>query len=333
MSLITINKEQKTPIYKQIIESVEDGILNEELKKGDRLPSINSIRNKYNVSRDTVLLAYSELKIRGIVQSIIGKGYYIKSNNVQTHKKVFLLFDELNVFKEDLYTSFLGSIDKDNVQVDIYFHNFNYDVFSKLVYDNIGYYDYYVLMPANLKNIKVVIDKLPKEKVYILDQINNDLIGYNAIYQSFKEDVFNGLENALQLLKKYNSLTLVFEKVKQPEGMVEGFKEFCNTYHFPYKIINSASEATLKKGEVYVIPDNRNLVSVIKKIRELNFSIGKDVGIIAYNDSLIKDILEGGITTITTNFTKMGKRLAEMISNKEHVSEKNESTLIIRKSI
>ena len=79
MSIISIQANLGVPKYKQIIASIENAIVDGQVKRGDKLPSINSIRNRFSLSRDTVLLAYNELKVRGIVQSIPGKGYYIKN--------------------------------------------------------------------------------------------------------------------------------------------------------------------------------------------------------------------------------------------------------------
>jgi DNA-binding transcriptional regulator YhcF (GntR family) len=109
MSIISI-KNIGVPIIKQIINSVELAVVNKILKKGDKLPSVNSIRNKYSISRDTVFSAYKKLKMRGIIQSVPGKGYYLISENITTSKKIFLLFDELNAFKENLYNSLLSLI-------------------------------------------------------------------------------------------------------------------------------------------------------------------------------------------------------------------------------
>jgi len=57
MSIISI-KNIGVPIIKQIINSVELAVVNKILKKGDKLPSVNSIRNKYSISRDTVFSAF-----------------------------------------------------------------------------------------------------------------------------------------------------------------------------------------------------------------------------------------------------------------------------------
>ena len=68
-------------------------------------------------------------------------------------------------------------------------------------------------------------------------------------------------------------------------------------------------------------------------MKNQNFILGQDIGIISYNDTLLKEIVEGGITTISTDFNEMGKRLAEMILNKEQVKIENPNKLIIRNSI
>ena len=332
MGLISVKENLGVPKYRQIISSVEKALLDGTLKKGDQLPSINGIRNKFSLSRDTVLKAFNELKARGIVQSIAGKGYYIKSENIEIAQKVFLLFDELNTFKEDLYNSFLSSLDS-NIQVDIYFHHFNFDVFSKLIYDSIGNYNHYVIMPANLKNTDKVIEKLPQENVYILDQTHPELSHYSGIYQNFEKDIIVGLTNGIDLLRKYSTLILLFQEEKQPRKMLKGFKEFCKTTQFNHEIISSLQNRVPKKGEVYLIPDDRNLILIVKKIKEESLKLGSDIGIVSYNDTLLKEIVEGGITTISTDFNKMGERLAQMVINKEQLKVENPSVLILRNSL
>ena len=332
MGIISIENNLGIPKYKQIIKSVEDAIVNNQLKRGDRLPSINSIKNRFSLSRDTVLIAYNDLKVRGIIQSIPGKGYYIKSENINISQKIFLLFDELNVFKEDLYNSFLKNLDK-NIEVDIYFHHFNQDVFNKLIYDNIGSYNSYIIMPANLKDTYSTIEKLPKDKVYILDQSNESLIEYPAIYQNFEKDIFNSLTEGVRLLKKYETLILLFQEQKQPPGMLKGFNLFCKMNAYNFEVINTLENRTPKKGEVYLIPDDRNLIQIIKKLKEAQLYIAKDIGIISYNDTLLKEIVEGGITTISTNFNIMGERLAQMVMNKEKITIENPNALIVRNSL
>ncbi|MDG1730760.1 MAG: GntR family transcriptional regulator [Algibacter sp.] len=330
--MITIKKKIGVPKYKQIINSIEDAIVSGTLKKGDQIPSINTVKDNNNLSRDTVLTAFNELKSRGIIHSIVGKGYYVSSENVNVTQKIFLLFDELNSFKEDLYNAFLEHLGE-NIQVDIFFHHFNKNIFSKLIHDNSGDYNYYVIMPANLKGTSEFIALLLQEKVYILDQVHDDLLDYPSIYQNFEKDIFNNLTNALHLIVRYNKLILVFSEAKQPEGMLKGFELFCASNTLNFEVIQSLKDRMLKKGELYIIPDDKSLLRIIKKIKSEELKLAIDIGIISYNDTLLKEIVEGGITTISTDFNLMGKRLAEMILNKEQLKIENPNNLIIRNSL
>lgn len=331
MKLILIKDNVGIPKYKQIVLSIEKAISEGQLKKGDIIPSINGICKEYNISRDTVFMAYNQLKGRGIIHAIPGKGYFIKSENLNLPQKIFVLFDELNAFKEDLYKSFLKNIDE-NIQVDIYFHHFNYEVFSKLIYDSIGNYNHYVIMPANLKDTHLVIEKLPKEKVYILDQMHNELKDYAAIYQNFEKDIYQNLTVGKSHLEKYNKLILLFQK-RQPFSMLKGFEKFCEDNSFDFEVVDSFEDRLPRKGETYIIPDDRNLIRMMKKILGSTLKLGTDIGIISYNDTLLKEIIEGGITTISTDFNKMGASLATMINNNEHKQIENCNSFILRNSL
>ncbi len=330
--MIDINKKIGIPKYQQIVFSIEKAIIRGKLNKGDQIPSINAIKEKHNLSRDTVLMAFNELKTRGIIQSVVGKGYYVTSENISVKQKVLLLFDELNSFKEDLYNAFINNLGEE-VEVDIYFHHFNHNVFNKIIEDNIGDYTTYIIMPANLKDTDKVLKKLPEGQVYILDQMPKELIKFPGIYQNFEKDIYNNLEKAFESIKKYQKLILVFSEDKQPQGMKDGFIKFCKDKNIPNSILNSVMDKTIEKGELYIIPDDKSLLRIIKKMKVLNLTLVEDIGIISYNDTLLKEIVQGGITTISTDFTAMGKRLAEMIQNKEHQHIENPNHLILRHSL
>ena len=48
---------------------------------------------------------------------------------------------------------------------------------------------------------------------------------------------------------------------------------------------------------------------------------------------MFKEILEGGITTISTDFKQMGSKLASMILNRENIKVENPNQIIIRQSL
>ncbi|MFV9550211.1 GntR family transcriptional regulator [Algibacter sp. PT7-4] len=331
MNTISIKKKSGTPKYKQIVAVIENAIIEGSLKKGDKLPSLNSIKNQNSLSRDTVLSAFNELKTRGIIQSIVGKGYYVISEEININQKIFLLFDELNSFKEDLYNSFLSGMGE-HAQVDIFFHHFNIDVFNKLINDNVGDYSAYVIMPANLKNTNKTISRLPKNKVYILDQVHKELIDYPSVHQDFKKNIHQGLQTAYKHIKKYKKAILLYDD-RQPKGLIEGFNLFCSQNNIANEIIETLKNRQLIEGELYIVLDDKNLIRIIKRLKEQQLTLAKHIGIISYNDTLLKEIVEGGITTISTDFNFMGKRLAEMIINNEFAQVKNPNNLILRKSL
>ncbi len=332
MKIINVQNKQGVPKYKQIISSIEKNIDEGHIKKDEKIPSINKVCLEFSLSRDTVLQAYEDLKKRGIIYAILGKGYYVKSTEIRIKQRIFLLFEELNIFKEDLYNSFLESIGND-VQVDIFFHHFNSTVFKKLINESNGNYTKYIIMPTNLMEAASIIKTLPVNDVYILDQTNPDLKLYPAIYQNHLKDIYNGLLKGLSKLNKYEKLILIFPGFREPLGMKIGFENFCTDYNFNYEIIPDFKNRQIKKGEVYIIPTDRDLVSVIEKSKSQNLLLGIDYGIISYNETPLKKIVENGITTISTNFEAMGKILAKMILKGKKEQIENKCDLIIRNSL
>lgn len=332
MKIIDINHQSHLPKYKQIVLSVEIAIAEKRLKRNEKLPSVNKVSLEFSISRDTVLLAYDELKKRGIIYAILGKGYYVKSVEFSFEQRIFLLFDELNSFKEDIYNSFMSAMNN-AAQIDIFFHHFNIEMFKKLVSESNGNYSKYIIMPTNLSGAASIIKTLPKQDVYILDQTNKDLNDFPSVHQSFSTDIYTGLQNGKSLLSKYKKLILIFPGDKEPLGMVEGFKKFCNDCLFENEIITSFEENEIHKGDVFIIPTDRHLVNVIEQAKRQDLIIGKDFGIISYNDTPLKKVVENGITTISTDFKIMGKTLASMVLNSRKEQIENPSDLIIRNSL
>jgi DNA-binding transcriptional regulator YhcF (GntR family) len=329
---IQIDDTFGVPKYRQIINSIYSAISNGELKLGDKIPSLNQICSEFELSRDTVMVAFNELKAKGIINSIPGKGYYINSTEINVDQKIFVLFDELNTFKEDLYTSFLNSLDAKS-SVDIYFHHFNYQVFKSLIFESSGKYTSYVIMPATFDYTADVINKLPKDKVYILDRQKDDLSDYPVVYQDFDRDVYDALLDGLDLLQKYTKLIMIFPGGKEPEGRMNGFQRFCSEKGFDHEIIRNVANKEMKAGEAYFVPSDRNLVRLVKMASEKNLVLGKNVGIVSFNDTVLKEVVAGGITTISTDFQLMGQTLARMIQERSTDKIRNQSALIRRNSL
>ena len=78
---------------------------------------------------------------------------------------------------------------------------------------------------------------------------------------------------------------------------------------------------------------DRDLVKVVKASQEVHLEIGRDVGIISYNDTPLKQVVANGVTTISTDFVTMGKTLAQLVMSKKRNQVQNPSSLIVRGSL
>jgi DNA-binding transcriptional regulator YhcF (GntR family) len=332
MKNIQIDDTLGVPKYRQIINSIYHAISNGNLTLGDKIPSLNQICAEFDLSRDTVMVAFNELKAKGIIQSIPGKGYYISSAEINLDERIFLLFDELNAFKEDLYTSFLNSLDI-RTHVDIYFHHFNFQLFKDLINQSSGKYTSYVIMPATFDHTAGILSVLPEDKVYILDRLKDDLKHYPVVYQDFEQDVYRALTEGEDLLEKYSKLVMLYPGGKEPEGRVAGFQKFCRERNIEHEVLHSLVHRKIKTGEAYFVPSDRNLVRLVKMAAEQDLKLGADLGIVSFNDTVLKEVVAGGITTISTDFKLMGETLAGMIMKKSHKKLANPAALIRRNSL
>jgi len=60
------------PIYRQLVQQIENGIVGGLLKPGDQLPTVREVALELTVNPNTVVRAYRELKMRGLLQNIQG---------------------------------------------------------------------------------------------------------------------------------------------------------------------------------------------------------------------------------------------------------------------
>ncbi len=329
---IQIDDSLGVPKYRQIINAIYQAISVGELKLGDKIPSLNQICVEFGLSRDTVMVAFNELKAKGIINSIPGKGYYINSIDVNVNERIFVLFDELNAFKEDLYASLITALD-DRATVDLYFHHFNYQQFNDLVTASVGKYTSYVIMPATFNDTASLLGQLPEDKVYILDRLKPDLQKYPVVYQDFEQDVYDALDDGEELLKKYDKLIMLFPGGKEPDGRMYGFIKFCERRGIRYDVLRNLNNREIRKGEAYFVSSDRNLVKLVKMAAAQNLKLGRQLGIVSFNDTVLKEVVAGGITTISTDFSLMGETLAQMIKSHSREQIRNKASLIRRASL
>jgi DNA-binding LacI/PurR family transcriptional regulator len=110
-------------------------------------------------------------------------------------------------------------------------------------------------------------------------------------------------------------------------------KKFCTEFGYDFDYIHTIKNRSLVKGELYMVVNDLDIVDLIKQLEKKNLIIGKDIGIISYNETPLKEVLAGGITTLSTDFKIMGKTMSEIIKEKTVRTIENPWKLTIRKSL
>lgn len=74
---MSVDYHSDIPVYKQIVRSIEDTILSNELKEDDELPSVRKLALDIKVNPNTIAKAYFVLQSKGYVYSKPGIGYRV----------------------------------------------------------------------------------------------------------------------------------------------------------------------------------------------------------------------------------------------------------------
>ena len=342
---IKIDETSRIPKYRQIVDSIINNISNGNLKIDDKIPSINSFSEEYLLSRDTVEKAYHILKDRKVITSIRGKGYYITRTKLISKVNILFLINKLSTYKMRIYNSFINTIGG-NSHTDLHIYHCDNSLFLNLLEKNSNAYDYYIIMPHfktdDLKHISYTdeaikaINKIPKEKLVLMDNNKLKIEGnFIEIYQDFENDIYNALKQGLTKIARYNKLILVYPEnsvYPYPKRILHGFKKFCVENKISFEVIDEIfDDIILKKGDLFITIEETDLVNLVNQIRDKEFILGVEIGVISYNDTPLKELL--GITVISTDFKVMGETASRMILNKEKGKIKNPFNFIDRNSI
>jgi len=319
-------------VVNMIISDIESGIF----KQGQRIPSINETSEDLLLSRDTVEKAYVFLKKKGILSSVRGKGYYVSQTNVFKKLKVALIFNKLSNYKRSIYYSFVETLGQ-KASVDVFIYNYDLLQFEEMINNHLSSYDYYVILPhfqQETQEATEIIKRIPKEKVLLVDRNLETLKDYPVVYQEYEKDIQTALGSGIDLIRKYSKINLVFPLNQYyTRNIVRGFQIFCQVNKLNFSIIDQLSDDDVKSGEAFVLVSDDDLYRFIKISKSKNWKLGHDVGVVAYNDNPVKEILENGITTISTNHDEIGRMAAEMIINKTFGRFKSPFTFIPRNSL
>src|ERR1700739_3639260 len=78
-----LDLESGVPVYRQIIDQVMGGIATSALVPGTQLPAVRQVAVDLSINPNTVVRAYRELEIRGVLETQQGTGTFVSQQKVR----------------------------------------------------------------------------------------------------------------------------------------------------------------------------------------------------------------------------------------------------------
>lgn len=86
--LFQLNFKSGKAVYLQLVDQVKVAAASGTIQAGEPLPAIRPLAEELRVNRNTVAKAYTELESQGIIETIVGKGCFLRANNSPYKKDI-----------------------------------------------------------------------------------------------------------------------------------------------------------------------------------------------------------------------------------------------------
>jgi GntR family transcriptional regulator len=86
--LLQIDFKSGKPVYLQLVDQIRYAAASGGIKPGEPLPSIRPLAEELHVNRNTIAKAYAELESQGVIETLPGKGCFLKENSTPFTKQV-----------------------------------------------------------------------------------------------------------------------------------------------------------------------------------------------------------------------------------------------------
>lgn len=319
--------------HEQLVNGIINAINEKIITRGAMLPSVNVMVKELGFARKTIVKAYTELKERGIVESKNRLGYFVANEATGQTVKVALLLYAFHTFQEIFYNTFREALGV-NIQVDVYFHHNNPDIYETLLHNIKGQYGMYVVAPIHYNKTRALLENIPAERLLLIDRYEDIGPDFSYISQEFEKSTYRILTELLPQLQRFDRLVLFFkEDADYPEGTKRAFNRFVQDHQLDSRIEAKYKAGTLEKGTVYLTIGDIDLWGILKDCEAQGLSLGSDIGILSSNDSPVKEIISGGITTYFADFEVMATKAADFVLHRQSIQEILPVQLCRRKSL
>lgn len=340
--LFSINQNSTIPLYKQVVLGVKDAVRKGTLKNGDALPSLNNFAKQKGISMETTKKAYNILKKEGILSGRQGKGYFIDVHESNAPTKILMILDKLSAYKLEIHNGLTEALSRP-ADITINIHNQDILMFEKMVGDSLEEYDYYIISPHFPQDIKVaaitkILKRIPNDKLILIDIDVPALKGnIGRIYQDFQSDAATALEGGIEMMRKYRH-TIIITSAQSLYGKIiyPGIKKKLASHKIKCSVETKFSPEMLVPGTLFIVLSGQlgtDHFTIMREAIDKGYALGKEIGLISYNDEPVNEFICGGLTCISSDFQQMGRSAAEMINGHRMSSVHNPFRLVTRASL
>lgn len=326
-----IQADSSVPKYQQIADRVVQRVKTHTLRKGDPLPSINQMCKEEGVSRDTVVKAYEHLKRLKLVDAVHGKGVFIARETLAQPKTVLLILDEMSMYKADVADALRDALGG-GYYVETFAYNHNIAHLTLFLDAIRTPYDALAFIPPCYTTAPKVTTMLADKayRVFFLDRAPDKT--FPSVTQDFAKGTYDALCEYEARFTRYARARLLVPSMRSAIiGAIErGMKRFAKKAG---QAFSRSSTPTLEKDTWHLVIDDTTLIESVKYAKREGIVLGRDAGLLSYNEMPFKDVVDKGVSVISCDFNSMGRTLAAFIQKERTDAVVIPTRIIMRQTL
>ena len=329
-----IHKLALVPTYSKhdrLVQGIINAIDEKLITQDDMLPSVNTMIRELGFSRDTIVKGYRELTSRGIIEPKNRLGYFLTNRNTEQTLRVALLMYAIDTFEEQFYRNFRHELGP-NVDLNVFFHHGNIEIFETILSQIKGKYGMYVVAPIPHPKTKELLEMIPPNKFLMVDRYEPIDGEFNHITQEFETASYRAFMELAPVIRQFDEMIFYHSPESlDPKEIVKSFSKFLKDAKIKGRVVKEYLAGSLQKGKVYFTLDNFALWEILKECKARRLKPGKDIGILSHNDEPVKELI--GITTYSASFSLMGKKAGQYVMTREKIQETIPTVLVRRNTL
>lgn len=330
-----VDFDSRLPKYRQVILAISRDIRRAILTPGDKIPSINEASSECYLSRDTVEKAYKELSRRGIIRSIPGKGFFVSDTVFDNPLKILLVFDKLDESRWKLFNELNECLG--NAELTMMSYEHNYRMLNLSLEEHQNDFDFFIVIPhffAYQDDLRRAFNSVVPERLIVLTHAVSGLDEQTSQF-TFERKVewTRALQAAASRMNSFSRLVIFFQDdFRFPQEIFESAEAVANKINMPFKSLVEWDPKKIQTGDVVLVLEDETLSELVSFATDREMEIGKDIGIISFDDDPVKVLLGGGITTLGYDYREIAELTATRIQTGNPLSYRFPLQWVHRKS-